>query len=436
MNLRIRLCTAALWAAAAAARAQDGSADASSPAVSPLRLSGFGTLGATYAEAPHGWGFLREFMQPPNSSGLRGDIDSRLGLQANYVLSPRLEAVAQVVLRDRVKPQKATDSLEWGFVNWHAGPDTTVRLGRISAALYMLADQRNVGFASATVRPPVDFYGALPLYWVDGGDISHSWDSADGDVRWTARARFGVHAHAKVDNGSDEGTIPIESNRLVVASLGRVEGSLRMQVQAGRLHLQVEPNEMILMGQQGLAAVQPAGVASVSAEAAALSAASGVGQSNVDFLSIGTEYEIAPWSITAELGRISGGLRLINGRYGYATLSRRFGDTTLSASYGVARSTSSPLPQPQWEAALTPVVGAATAAQFQALGLATWAINTAGIRQSSYGLAARFDLSPQTALKLQWDHFDVRANGAGLWSNSTPDAGHANVGSIALDFIF
>ncbi len=435
MTHPIRLLAVSLLCAWGVACAQDTPPAADDSAPSALRLSGFGTLGAVYSDASHGWTFRREFTQPFNDGGLQARVDTRLGLQANYTFNERLEAVAQLVLKDRLRQHAHNDSLEAAFLSYHIGHDTTVRLGRIGAGIYMLADQRNIGFAYASVRPNADFYGALPVYWADGADIRHSWDA--GDVRWTLRSMAGTHAQSDIDTGGGQPPTRIKAGPLGVIALTRVQGGLRLQAQAGRMRLYPGSSAESRQARQGLAAVEALWIPTISDEAAGLGALAEPNRPNLNFLSVGMEYEQGAWVVTAEAARINGEYRSQSGLYGYATAARRFGDTTVFGTVSRAQASEASIPVPQWEAALTPTVGAAAAAQYQQLGAGlVQGLNRLTQRQTSAGLGMRFDLDERLALKVQWDHYWVRPYGSGMWSNATTDRGHANVGTVTLDFVF
>jgi hypothetical protein len=93
--------------------------------------------------------------------------------------------------------------------------------------------------------------------------------------------------------------------------------------------------------------------------------------------------------------------------------------------------------EPAWGAALAPLVGPAGAQQAQFLGTtAALAVNGLSPRQTTWALGTRWDLGDRLALKLQWDHIRVAASGSFLWGNAGTQATRANVGSVALDFIF
>ncbi len=415
---------------AASVNAQDPSEGSS------LRLSGFGTLGLTKADAPPGWGFLREFTQPAHDGGLRADIDSRVGLQANLALSERVEAVAQVVVKDRVRGAKAVDSVEWAFVAWRPDAQTTLRVGRLSPNVYFGADLRNVGSAYVPLRPPMEFYGVLPLHWADGADLERTW--ASGDTRWEARLTGGIYSRLSVErvSGLDPQTYMFKS--VAAASLTRLQGGLALKATLARVTIEPGFSAARAQSAQALRDVAALPVPSVAAEAAALAGSLVLTRGVLTFAALGADYQVGSWRLVAEGARLGGDFGFMNGSYGYALASRQFGALTPYAMAGRARTRGQPMAPPGWQGALTPLIGPAAAAQAQTLGAAVVErfVNGSRFDQSSLALGLRWDFQPQVALKMQWERVRVHPNGSGLWANATTQGAVNHVSSVALDFVF
>ncbi len=120
---------------------------------------------------------------------------------------------------------------------------------------------------------------------------------------------------------------------------------------------------------------------------------------------------------------------------GYASAGRRFGDWTAYSAYSQVRSSAPAVDVPQWAASLA--FNPALAAQAQALGTAAaWTANLGRPSQRTLSLGTRWDFHPQMSLKLQWDQIRTEANGASLWTQTTPDSGRSHVSSVLLDFVF
>ena len=154
-------------------------ADATSSA---LTLRGFGTLGMARSDTDQAE-FVRDLSQPGGvARRWSAKVDSLAGVQDNYQAAEQIEAVAQVVSRYRndgsFKPQ-----LMWAFMIFDPNTALSLREGRLGTEFYMQADSRLVGYSYLTVRPPGDYFGALPFSFIDGADVAMTAPLAGGVVR-------------------------------------------------------------------------------------------------------------------------------------------------------------------------------------------------------------------------------------------------------------
>ncbi|MGL4605748.1 MAG: hypothetical protein ACRCU9_16545, partial [Iodobacter sp.] len=132
-------------------------------------LSGFATLGAVYNSTDQA-DFLRDLSQREGagySRQLDFGVDSLLGLQLDAKINSEISASAQLISHRRYD-NSYTPELNWGFVKYTPNDSVQARVGRLGFAVYMQADSRNVGYSYLPVRPPVDYYGGLPISYMDG----------------------------------------------------------------------------------------------------------------------------------------------------------------------------------------------------------------------------------------------------------------------------
>ena len=392
-----------------------------------IRVSGFGTVGIVHADAPAGWGYRRDIGQPANSGGTRADIDSRLGLQLNYAPTRQFELVGQVLATRRSQYAADSDSIEWAFAAYRPQPDVALRVGRLNLDQFLMSDYRNVGFAYRFARPPVEFYGSLPTS-LDGADMARVWNVAG--TQWRLKA-FAGRAHSG-DLSINGGT---EVRPVYGAMASREADGLLLRVGLTRAGLATSAPALqpLLDGMSGLSALP---VADVAAQAGALRSRLDFAGAHATYATLALSYELQDWQWTTEFTRVTGH-PVVNFAAAYAGVGRRFGPVTVFGGVSRIRSAEEPVDTPAWAAALAPVLGAAGAQQAQFLGAAAaLAANMTAANQRTLSLGARWDLHSQLALKLQWDRVRIDANGGRLWANTTADAGHANVSSVVLDFVF
>jgi hypothetical protein len=386
---------------------------------SGLRVSGFGTLGVVHADAPVDWKFRRSVEQATSSRSTRADIDSRFGIQLNYAASPQIEFVGQLLVARRLPGASAGDAVEWGFVAYRPTADLALRAGRLNLDQFVMSDFRNVGFAYLYARPPVEYYGWVPSN-LDGADVSNTWHL--GDSRWQAKAFAG--------RSKTTGT-PLRDAYGVAVSREADGLLLRAGWSTAKLTRNSNNITMLLGGLDQLRALP---IPSVAAEAAALRGALDLTARPLTYTTLGSTYEHQDWQFAAELAKVSIGRANI--RSGYASIGRRFGAVTWFAMMSGTKEGTPPAPTPAWGAVLTPVIGPLAAQQAQGLGVVAANAARQSIRQTTTSLGSRWDVHPRMAVKLQWDHTRVRANGGFLWSTANGDPGRADIGTVLLDFVF
>ena len=424
-------CVATAWAQSEPAPA----APAAPAAESGLQFNGFGTVSAVSVQSPDDWGFRREVTQPAHADRpVRFDTDSRLGLQADWRASAQWEFVGQLLLKPRPPHESDQESITQAFVAWRPSTDWTLRLGRTSPDLFLLSDSRNVGFSYPWMRPSVDYYGWVPLRTIDGLDVTRQWLLGDTRVRAKLFGGRSMVTFADEDNFADRarieffggGTFTVDSGPWTLkATFARADSH---PVNAGLISLERGALDQISM--------LPIPV--VAQQAATLRDSFPTGILVTRYSALGMIWDADPWQVQAELARIDGNFDTSRAWYGYASVARRFGEsTTLFVMAGRARSSDPPLPEPQWTAALTPVVGPALAGQAQyAASAVSDSFNGGREDQHSISIGGRYDLSARVALKAQLDDVHSAPFGGGLWAANSYASHHALVYSVGVDFVF
>lgn len=397
-----------------------------------LRLSGFGTLG--YARDDNSaLTPTRDISQLPKVDYEAGSwkLDSRFGVQLEYGVSPLIDLVGQVVLRDHFKAG-SNSSTELAYASIKPDNQIDLRIGRINYDAFLMSDHRNVGYAYIWVRPPTEFYGWIPIFSVNGMDAAYHFRAADifsDDARWRIKAQAGSSTLSIPVAGGRDGGYEFTTNNLASLSVTRQSASWRLKAAHSRFTVGSEVPVFAPL-HQGLDGVAAAGIPAVSAEAADLRHHLSFENAKISYTTLGAAYDDGVWIAQGELGRTTASSAIVpHGRMAYVSGGRRFGDWTPF----VLLSTSRPgngvrAPANDW--------GALNAA-LRNPALRT--VNTTRIEQDTVSAGARWDFHSQAALKLQWDRTTIPLSGYGLWNRdqTRPNApARVDLFTATLDFIF
>ncbi|HWQ08644.1 MAG TPA: hypothetical protein VN436_06050 [Holophaga sp.] len=136
-----------------------------------LKVGGFGTLGLVWNDTDQAE-FARDTAQPDGvKRDIKGQVDSRLGVQVDGRLADNLRATLQVVSKYRYDGSYRPD-VTWAFAGWNPRPEVEFRAGRLGIESFMNADSRDVGYSYLWVRPPVECFGIIPITRMNGVDLT------------------------------------------------------------------------------------------------------------------------------------------------------------------------------------------------------------------------------------------------------------------------
>lgn len=389
-------------------------------------FGGYGTLAYQHDSATH-LDFRRDLGQAVDDSAAgHWVIDSRASLQASYRFSARTEATVQAVIRH--KPEATFKNVvEWAFVSHELVPNLQLRAGRVGLDFFLLSDYRNVGYLQTAVRPNVDFYGFLPVYAVDGGDLS--WSFAQGSARWKLKTQVGQGAaDFPVFGGGNYG---FRVHRLFDVSVVREAGPWRAKAAFVATDIKTDLPTNPLVDPLGAIAANPFVGPAIQADAANYLREFSIRGTHVTYSSLGAAYDDGTWQLQAEGSRMTGERRVVaQGTAWYVQAGRRFG----ALMPFVVLSAYQPKYGPATIAAAWPFPGGA-----QLQGGAVTVLNTSRIDQHTTGVGIRWDVLPNAAVKAQWDATTIADNGYGLWWQ-TPgthiDGRRVRVATLAVDWVF
>ena len=370
-----------------------------------LVFRGFGTLGAIQTSTDQAE-FVRDLSQPSGATNrLDGRVDSILGLQANWRLTPELEAVVQVVSRYRYDKTYKPE-ISWAYLKYDPTPQVTLRAGRLGTEFFMTADSRQVGYSYLTVRPPGDFFWYLPFYSINGADAALTVPLGEDVLR------------AKVYYGISEGNIPYGDKQWNLDGSAMIGGYLEHQMGAWLLrasYANIRFNHNMPIDGDLAAAVG----AHLMTPSQAVQAYDYLAADNTrsHYYSLGAIYDSGPWQLQFMLNKITQGSKIFqSSSAGYVLAGYRIGEITPYLGFSWIRSETRKNPPSPLLAAI---------------------MDKSHADQNTGIFGVRWDVARNVALKAQWDAirgepksgFPFRAE-TNAWS------GKMDVYSVTMDFVF
>ena len=372
---------------------------------SNLTFQGFGTLGAVQTSTNEAE-FVRDLSQPKGATNhLDGRVDSILGLQANWRLSPELEAVVQAVSRYRYD-KTFWPEISWAYLKYDPTPQLSLRAGRLGTEFFMTADSRQVGYSYLTVRPPGDFFWYLPFYSINGADAALTVPLGEDVLR------------AKVYYGISEGNIPYGDKQWNLDGSAMIGGYLEHQMGAWLLrasYANIRFNHNMPIDGDLAAAVG----AHLMTPSQAVQAYDYLAADNTrsHYYSLGAIYDSGPWQLQFMLNKITQGSKIFqSSSAGYVLAGYRIGEITPYLGFSWIRSETRKNPPSPLLAAI---------------------MDKSHADQNTGIFGVRWDVARNVALKAQWDAirgepksgFPFRAE-TNAWS------GKMDVYSVTMDFVF
>jgi hypothetical protein len=409
-----RIIVAALLAASCGAICPVRADEVDKPRFS---FSGFGTIGITHSNETQA-DFTSSVLKNNGAGYTRrwsADVDSRLGGQVTFNMTPQWSAVLQLITEQRYD-NSYQPTVEWANVKYQATPDFSLRAGRIALPNYLLADYRKVGYAIPWARTPVEVYVLVPITTSDG--IDATWRMHFGSVQNTVQASYGMN-----DVRFLGGTVRVRHLAGLSDTVEAGFASLRATFLQSDLDL--EATRPLFDGFRQFAAVGGDLIADKY----------DVNGRRANFLGLAANYDPGPWFVMAEYGHIVTRTYLGEQSAWHLSGGWRHGEFTPYLTFGQIRAMT-PTHDPGLPVAFLPPAAAAVAAQLNA-GLNT--LLAAQSDQKSVTAGLRWDFRPNMSLKLEVQQIRPGAGTAGTMINVQPgfvSGGTVRLFSTVLDFVF
>lgn len=145
---------------------------------SPMfKFGGFGSVGVSHSSQSLG-DYVLDGTIPKGagrSNSWAAGNDTRLGIQASARVSPKTEAVLQLISEYQAD-NTYSPKIEWANLKYAIDTDAYIRAGRIALPTFLDSDNRKVGYSYPWIHPPTDLYRQLSITNSDGVDAMVRFD--------------------------------------------------------------------------------------------------------------------------------------------------------------------------------------------------------------------------------------------------------------------
>ncbi|MBF0574268.1 MAG: hypothetical protein HQK69_11030, partial [Desulfamplus sp.] len=329
------------------------------------------------------------------------------------------------ILKDRANPT-FMDSMELAYLGINPKPEIDIRIGRISYDPFLMSDIRDTGYAYLWVRPPIEFYSRIPIFFIDGVDLAYNLEI--NNVEW----RFKIQQGRKnIPLAMGQENYDFKSNNVSSCSITRYCGKLSLKVGYSFF---TSKNEVSAFSEidrylEDIASKTEKYFPNISSEALYLRNEIRFKDNDISYITLGASYDDSKWLAQSEISLMrADGDVAPNGYAGYFSLGYRFGNLTPYFLFGkIEPYTDIHEPVNDW--------GNWSSLQSSAI----YILNSTRMEQYSNSLGLRWDFSNQAAIKIQWDNIHIEPYGYGLFNKKIellPYFNTVNLYSLSMEFTF
>ena len=381
-----------------------------------VQFSGFASLTLSYTDDSD-IGFASNYLNE-NDTGFSVTRDSILGGQANISLSKNWDSVVQVVVQDHTF--KSLDNfLELAFVRYRPSRHWAIRAGRLNSDLYLLSEYPYVGYAYLWIRPPHEYYSFANIAGnYDGVDIEYSKAIDEGFLR------------LKLAYGSSTAKLKADNDDFFIDFDNLTTFSVTYSLDAWTARFSLSKSDFggyKLTSLDEFLALLDAVPQSIWPQAQTISNKFNTKGHSIEYAAFGLTYDHNNWLIQSEVGISESDWIIAPSVLNtYISAGYRVNNAIFYTSFSAAKNRHDVIQVN--EPVFSPGIPDQISEPIQQLALATQAaIKVPYVHQHSINIGVKWQLSERLALKAQLDRFDIKPEGAGLWSLSNPadvDKGH------------
>ncbi|MBL4865932.1 MAG: hypothetical protein JKY67_06115 [Pseudomonadales bacterium] len=360
-------------------------------------------------------------------------VDTIIGLQANFSINKKSEAVLQLVARGN----QANDvEAEWGYLSYSFKPTITMRAGRLRAPFYINSEVLEVGYAYPWVRPPIDIYNQAPPTSYYGVDLTldysfMGWDNSVQFINGSDTLTIGDIAEADLDKMY--GMILTFTHGPFTLRAGGMKAGINI---IGEFNLVAPQSVLDSPAYQSLVNPVPSLIGDYeyflatelfnansgmfsSAFDAGLFLSTAFDLSSLEFLNLGVSYDDGTWVVLTEGTKLNMTGEFLNISAFYTTIGRHFNKFLPFVMYSNSYTTDTGLIASSIGEFIPPLVNG--------LGFAV-------VKQQTYSIGLRWNPRSDLALKIQYDHMTQMEGTNGKFLTS-PGA-NADLYSFVIDAVF
>ncbi len=385
-----------------------------------VRLEGFGTLGAFYADDPIASVRADAREKTGSTKNIRHDADTLLAAQVTVHPTGPVKGVMQFVSKQDYAGS-VWPKIEWAYLGWDVNSSLNVKAGRVVAPVFMTSETRNVAFAQIMARPMNTVYQINPITNINGGNFKWNTRMGENEV-----GLEGMVGRASVSNSL--GKFEAKQALGLGARLANGPWTVRAGLMAMKMDVDSPTIAAQLAGLKGLAACLNC--------SSVIDSRFRLDNIKVRVQTIGALYDDDTYIVQAEYAtRPSDSTFLAKAKGWYAMAGKRIDAWTPYVMLGEFKVSESDLGLQPASAPAAPTV--------QFLNDSLFGLGNSHRKQ--IGAGVRWDFAPKLALKMQWDQYKVSNPNTSKnvvvdypISAATPTAFDGKVNSLTLnlDFIF
>jgi hypothetical protein len=384
-----------------------------------LQFSGFATLGAVLSDSDH-HGYRKDVSS--DEAVYSGEIDfkqhSLLGLQADWSISSKFDAVYQGVLRDLAEPSLDRYTT-LAFLRYEVNTNWSVRAGRTAPDLFLLTEYRDVDFSYVWATAPNEIYGIIPYRSIDGVDVTYSQRALGGVFKTKL---FTGSSEAEVSSTSTVETIKIED--IIGISLSFDHFDWLVQAKHSQMKIGNEPQSNTF-GIDYISKVPDFLWPNSDIFAKSLLMTG----KEINYSSLSSQYRWKSWLASAEWSRISSDSDVIPTiNSGYTSLSYQINAHQFYGVYAFTNANTYVFDEP----------GVNEQALAEVIEGTTYLMNFYAANQQTISLGWRWDITNNIASSLQWNFTKIEEAGSILWLNTSVhnEAEEVNTLLLTLSMVF